>query len=49
MNTLMEKSRFLRLDFQTLAGDAVDRGRLATAEAEVQRLRRELEVEALTS
>ena len=42
MKILMEKFWFLRLAYQAQAGSADDRGHLATAEAEVQRLREEL-------
>lgn len=43
MRTSMVKSQFLRLAYHTQAGGAVDPGHLDTAEAEVQRLCRELE------
>jgi hypothetical protein len=43
MKTSMEKSRFLRLAYRAQAGGATERGRLDMAEAEVRRLRGELE------
>jgi hypothetical protein len=44
MRVLEEKSRFLHLAYQMLAEGATDRGCLQAAEAEVQRLCKELEV-----
>jgi hypothetical protein len=43
MNISEEKSRFLCLAYQVHAGGATDRGHLDAVEAEVQRLREELE------